>query len=88
MIGANTYPLLISSEINMWYIYGLKTSATHSWKYLLSSLHKVQTVRTCQDPFLLKFASYIELVVNLVRKQSCCIITACYYIKAYNEHFC
>jgi hypothetical protein len=90
MIGANTDPSLISSEINMWYTDGLKTSATHSWKYsyLLSSLHKVQTVRTCQDSFLLKFESYIEQVVNLVIKQSRCIITACYYTKAYNVHFC
>jgi hypothetical protein len=30
MMGANIYPLLISSEINMWYTDGLKTSATHS----------------------------------------------------------
>lgn len=88
MMGANTYCLFISSEINTWYTDGLKTSAMHSWKYLLSSLHKVQTARMWQDSFLLKFVSYIQQVVNFVRKQSCCIITACYYTKAYNEHFC
>ena len=87
MMGANTFPLLISPEINMWYIDGLKMSVTHSWKYLLSRLHKVQTIRTCQDSFLLKFASYIQQVINYVRKQSC-IITAYYYTKAYNKHFC
>jgi len=87
MMGANNYPLFISSEINMWWTDGL-TSAMHSWKYLLNSLHKIQTVRTCQDSFLLKFESYIQQVVNFDRKQSCCIITACYYTKAYNEHLC
>jgi len=83
MMGANTYPLLTSSEINMWYNDGLKMSAMHSWKYLSSSLHKVQTVRTCYNSFLLKFVSYIEQVANLVTKQSRCIITACYYTNEY-----